>query len=598
MTIKHKFRGKEVVKRKKSFRTGAALAAACAAISLAACGGGGGDAGFSMLPQQVAVAQPQEPSATPTQASLPVQDSVATQAPVPEPGAVSEPVPAPDAVAVPVPQVAANPVVTTVTLNGRATYDSIPNNLNNGLDYAAAVAKPIRAASVEILDPNGAPVASATTDDNGMYSATVPANTTLTVRVQALLLRSGAGANWDVSVRDNTSQDALYSIRSDAFPSGVVALARDLHAASGWGVAGYTDTRAAAPFAVMDAVYASMRKVESVAPATQFPALKVFWSSNNVGAGGDKSLGQIGTSHFAKGQGIYVLGRENVDTDEFDDSVIVHEWGHYYQTVFSRDDSVGGGHSQADRLDRRVAFSEGWGTGLSGIVLERDHYTDSSGHLQAVGSRSDLARGVQVNPGWYREYSILHIFWRLNREVGFRPIHEAMTSELFTKRAPLTSIHSFTAAFNAVAPNSAPALQQILRSQNISAELNDPFGLLEINAGDLPAVPNALPMHVEADVGVATAACVSNAAGSPNKLGNFAYFHFTAPASRDYHWLLAPTTDGTNLGIEFYRGGNLPQFRRGAPPARIATALTAGADYIAAVKDLNGTPACFNLTIE
>ena len=74
-----------------------------------------------------------------------------------------------------------------------------------------------------------------------------------------------------------------------------------------------------------------------------------------------------------------MLGKENVDTDEYDASVIAHEWGHYYQSAFSRDDSPGGAHSGGDRLDRRVAFSEGWGNAWSGIALARSNYTDSSG---------------------------------------------------------------------------------------------------------------------------------------------------------------------------------------------------------------------------
>ena len=580
MAIKHKQRGKAVTARSRAFRTFAALTAAYAAISLAACGGGGGGgeagtAGFPVMPQQLATAPP-------------------ASVPAPEPLPTSGPIAAPPA--------AADPVVGTVTLTGKVTYDSVPNR-NGPLVYADTVAKPVRAASVEILDAKGALVAAATTDDSGIYKATVPARTMLTVRVQAQLLRSGAGANWDVSVRDNTTQNAVYSMEAAEFPSGVGAPRRDLHAASGWGGAGYTGPRAAAPFAVMDTVYASMQKVEAAAPGTRFPALKVFWSANNLGAVGDKSLGQIGTSHFVNritGAEMYIRGRENVDTDEFDSSVIAHEWGHYYQAAFSRDDTIGGRHAGPDRVDRRVAFSEGWGTGFSGIVLERNNFMDSTGDKQARGGGFDLSRGPQDNPGWYRELSIQHIFWSLNAQVGFKPIHDAMTSVPFKTHAPVTSIHSFAAAFNAVAPDSAPVLAALLRSQGISDAPNDPFGLLETNAGGLPEVPNVLPMHTEAQVGVAAAACVSNVAGSTNKLGNYRYLRFTAPASREYRWALAPTTEGADLAVSFYRGGVVPEWTRKAPaqpPVTVAN-LTAGFDYIAAVQDRNGTSACFNLTIQ
>jgi hypothetical protein len=132
----------------------------------------------------------------------------------------------------------------------------------------------------------------------------------------------------------------------------------------------------------MDTVYTAMQKVLSVAPATAFPPLKVFWSVNNTKFSGDIAQGQIGTTFFLardSGAEIYVLGKADLDTDEFDAPVIAHEWGHYYQASFSRDDSTGGAHSTSDLVDRRLAFSEGWGNAWSGIALGRSNYVDSGG---------------------------------------------------------------------------------------------------------------------------------------------------------------------------------------------------------------------------
>lgn len=516
------------------------------------------------------------------------------------------------------PPVATTPPITKVTLTGKVTYDSVPNT-NGPLDYAGMVAKPVRAASLDVVDDKGASLARATTGEDGTYTVVVPAGTMLKVRVEARLFRSGRAPSWDVTVRDNTRENALHTLDSKTFASGTVALKQDLHADSGWDskavnpfepgflqlpvpLGAYTATRAAAPFAVMDTVYTAMQKVQSAAPATKFPALKVFWSPNNRPAKGVKADGEIEISHFVQtldGPALYILGKEDVDTDEFDSSVIVHEWGHYYQAVFSRDDSPGGLHAGVDRLDRRVAFSEGWGNGWSGIVLGRSNYADSSTPGQAQGVNLDLSQGPTDDPGWYREFTVQSILWNLNAQVGFKPIHDALTSERFKTRAALTSIHSFVDAFNAVAPASMQALAALLRPQGISDASDNPFGLLETNAGT-PPVANALPMHIEAQVGVAKATCVSNEAGTRNKLGNFSYFHFTAPQSRNYPLVLLPSTEGTSMDISVFRGGALPQFTMGAPGESSIpnVALTAGADYIAAVRDLNGTPACFSLTIQ
>jgi len=484
----------------------------------------------------------------------------------------------------------------SVTLSGTATYESVPN-ASGPLLYSATSVKPVRGAMVEVLDATtSAQLAVSATDDSGAYSVSVPANTTIFVRVRAQLSRSGVGPSWDVSVRDNTQGSALYSMQSPAFGSGAAASTRDLRAATGWGGSSYTGQRVAAPFAVLDTVYTAMQKVLSVAPATAFPALRVFWSPNNAPAAGSIAAGQIGSTFFinrSSGREIYVLGKENVDTDEFDSPVIAHEWGHYYQSAFSRDDSPGGSHSLDERVDRRLAFSEGWGNGWSGIALERSNYVDSVGAQQSRGGNVNLAAGPLTNPGWYREGSIQTIFWNLNRQVGFKPIHDAMTGILFRSGAPVTSIHPFTAAFNVTSPGSAPALASLLSGQNINAAANDPYGDAETNAGGTPTIPNVVqPMYRTATVGGAsTQACVSNVEGDDNKLGSFAYLRFTAPTSRDYQFIVGGPV-GASPDFDIFRGGLV---------ARSGNRVGLGAgDYVLAVSDLNnsGSPTCFNVTIQ
>lgn len=489
------------------------------------------------------------------------------------------------------------PLGSSVTLTGTATYESVPNT-SGPLVYASTTAKPVRGAMLEVLDAtSSAQLAVSTTDDSGAYSVSVPANTSIVVRVRAQLTRTGAGPSWDVSVRDNTQSSALYSMQSSAFSSGAAASTRDLRAGSGWGGSSYTSQRVAAPFAVLDTVYTAMQKVLSVAPATAFPVLRVFWSPNNAPAGGSVAAGQIGSTFFinrSTGREIYVLGKENVDTDEYDSPVIAHEWGHYYQSAFSRDDSPGGSHSLDERVDRRLAFSEGWGNGWSGIALGRNNYVDSVGAQQARGGNVNLAVGPATNPGWYREGSIQSIFWNLNQQVGFKPIHDAMTGILFRSGAPVSSIHPFTAAFNSASPGSASALAGLLSGQNISTAANDPYGDNETNSGGLPAIPNVVqPMYRLATVGGApTQACVSNIEGDDNKLGSFAYLRFNAPANRDYQFTVNGGPAGANPDFDIFRGGLV---------SRSSNKVSLGAgEYVLAVSDLNnsGASTCFNVTIQ
>ncbi len=128
----------------------------------------------------------------------------------------------------------------------------------------------------------------------------------------------------------------------------------------------------AAPFAILDSIYQAMKKVRDADSSAVFPKLKANWSIYNVpaGTGSEYELrsGLIGTTHFDGDGNLYILGDADSDTDEYDDHVIIHEWGHYFEQSFSRADSIGGPHGSGDRLDIRVAFGEGWENAFSAIV--------------------------------------------------------------------------------------------------------------------------------------------------------------------------------------------------------------------------------------
>lgn len=494
--------------------------------------------------------------------------------------------------------IAALPVASTVTLSGTATYVSVPNP-SGALVYGASTPKPIRGASVEIVDSATAAVlATATTDGSGAYSAVLPANTQVLVRVKAQMVQSGSGANWDVTVRDNTQSDAIYALESPSFSTGVASLARDVQAPSGWDGSRYATARVAAPFAVLDTVYAAQAKMLSVAPGTTFPALKVYWSANNVPAVGNPALGQIGTTSFTLSGGaraIYVLGKENVDTDEYDSPVIAHEWGHYYQSAFSRDDSPGGSHALTDRLDRRVAFSEGWGNAWSGIALGRSNYTDSVGPGQGQGASIDLSASV-AGPGWFREASIHLILWRLNSQVGFQPINDTLTGAAFKNGVAVTSIHPFTAAFGAVAPASASVLANLLTSEQISAAPSDPLGTSETNNGGVNGV---LPMYRTATVGGSTTACVTNSQGAGNKLGSYVYLRFTLPSAGTHTITVSGGGAAADPDFEVYAGRLIDQSLGFGTSETKAVSLPAG-DNVLVINDYNNssTSTCFNVSIQ
>ncbi|MDH5484320.1 MAG: hypothetical protein OEY43_03710, partial [Gammaproteobacteria bacterium] len=284
-----------------------------------------------------------------------------------------------------------------VSVSGVISYDRVPHNPDGSLDYTAAfVSMPVRGATVDAVYPGG--VQSAATDVNGNYQICVPKDTNgMIIRAYAEMKATGQ-PGWDFTVVDNTQGQALYSIQTAPF--NVLAsniTAKNRHAQTVWGGSSYTKHEAA-PFAILDSIYDAYRTVLNECKGAQFPALKINWSENNVDVSGSPVDGNITTTAF-DGEQIYVLGKEDADTDEYDGHVIIHEWAHYFEHNFSRLDSIGGSHSGGDILDIRVAFSEGFSNAYSAISTGDVNYYDSGGGNQSQGFFFNLEDNNCTNSG-------------------------------------------------------------------------------------------------------------------------------------------------------------------------------------------------------
>jgi hypothetical protein len=384
----------------------------------------------------------------------------------------------------------------TVTISGAVTFDRVYHAVDGGLDYGNIVQKPIRGAVVEAVC--NSTIATTTTDAAGLYSLNVPAGTSnMLIRVKAQMLQTGTPA-WNFRVINNTSNGVLYALDSSRFISDT-SMMLNLNAASGWGVSSYTPTRAAAPFAILDSVYDAFQKVLQADPVAVFPALNINWSVNNVPSGGNVAIGQITTSHF-NGTQIYILGAANIDTDEYDDHVIIHEWGHYFEHNFSRADNIGGSHSSGDVLDIRVAFGEGFGNAYSAIASDDPIYADANGSLQAGGFTINMETncpGGNTNRGWYSECSVQSVLYDLYDSatgdadaltMGFTPLYNVLVNE--QKNTPaMTSIFSFVDALKQNNSGSVTDIDALLVAQSIDS-VADAYGSTQTtnNSGSADAL--------------------------------------------------------------------------------------------------------------
>lgn len=393
-----------------------------------------------------------------------------------------------------------------VTISGIAMYEFPPPAAGcRGLDFTAMERRPIRQATIQVLDATTDAVLDAgVTTDAGDFALTVDANTQVYLRVRAELERTGVPA-WNVEVRDNTVTESatgnalplenrpLYVLDTAPFGSGNVDLARDVTAGTGWNNSTnrYTSTRAAAPFAVLDTAYAGMLLVLAEEPDAVFEPLDIFWSVDNVPADGT-APGEIGTSFYSSDNHLFLLGAAGSDADEFDDHVVAHEWGHYFEDAFSRSDSIGGAHSLGDALDMRVAFGEGFATALSGIALDDPIYCDtttSSGF--DINIEEDGSGGT---PGWFNETSIMELIYDLwdvdsdaaaadDGSIGFGPVYRVMT-EAQALTPAFTSIFSFATALKMENPLDDVFIDGLLAAQDIQGEGMTAFGSTETNDGD------------------------------------------------------------------------------------------------------------------
>lgn len=106
----------------------------------------------------------------------------------------------------------------------------------------------------------------------------------------------------------------------------------------------------------------------------------------------------------------------NQDTDHFDDTVIMHETGHYLEDVCGGMDSPGGSHYGLYRGDPRLMWSEGWGNFIGVHMLRNNvsliypnivsdtsttdgwrYYLDTKGYDDTISNTTSGSMLIRIN---------------------------------------------------------------------------------------------------------------------------------------------------------------------------------------------------------
>lgn len=335
-----------------------------------------------------------------------------------------------------------------VVITGTATYEyykpvATPGSMQGLTTDTGGVpfTKPIRRAEVRVKNSGGTIVQCGVTDDTGAMNISIerPASTqSITLEVIA----RGDNSYVKASVLDKVATKLLYIVKVtfDVTPSSTAITSPAL-------VAPATGALEGGAFHIFDRIVEVndfLRNNSTDASCslcqafTVAPKVTVFWSkgfnpASYFGETSPLSFFDVSGS-LASFPALYILGGSDgdvdyADTDHFDESVIIHEYGHFLESTFWRSDSPGGYHNGNMTIDPRLAFSEGFANFLPSAVIGRSTYIDTIGSpngsadvgvfLDLENERGTLSDGIRdkiittstIGEGVYREVSVARAFY-------------------------------------------------------------------------------------------------------------------------------------------------------------------------------------------
>jgi hypothetical protein len=298
---------------------------------------------------------------------------------------------------------------------------------------AVAAPKPIRYAEVEVLDSSGNRYQCLETNSSGQFTLVLPQNN------QVYTIR--------VSSRANNSNVKAY-VMSDPWNNTHYSISGTVTASNNTGgtltASATTGSLTGGAFNILDQILEAniyLKNNTNAVPCTTLngcsaftvaPLLYAYWKK---GFNPNTYLGNSatnGVSFYLRGTNeLYILGGINgdvntKDTDHFDNTIILHEYGHFIEDTYSVSDSRGGQHYGNTTIDPRLAWSEAFANFFQAAVTNNPVYRDTLGNVDgtpAVYIDEDLENtdsaddGTGADPltdpgqGVFREFAITRALW-------------------------------------------------------------------------------------------------------------------------------------------------------------------------------------------
>ncbi|MCB0349959.1 MAG: hypothetical protein KDD38_02175 [Bdellovibrionales bacterium] len=325
-----------------------------------------------------------------------------------------------------------------VTITGTATFESRAYTPSSGLG-AIGAPKPIRYAEVVAYSPEGNIVQCTETDTSGNFSLQMPTSSdTYSLHVYS----RGDNASVKASVLNCPEENAPYSISATVTPDVTKSVGTINADADNAG------ELLGAAFNIYDQIVQANDFFRAEVGTCAFtgcnaftvaPKVQIYWEKGfNPNSYFDSSSGL--SFYLPSYRKLYILGGidgdiYNSDTDHFDNSVILHEYGHFIEDVYTDTDSPGGSHSGNSIIDPRLAWGEGWGNFIQAAIRNEAKYRDTDGTPNASNPASTsmyifnipletTAATCVTNPnksgcdipifaaeGNFREFSVARMLW-------------------------------------------------------------------------------------------------------------------------------------------------------------------------------------------
>ena len=243
--------------------------------------------------------------------------------------------------------------------------------------------RPIRFAEVRIIAGRDTLVTGAT-DENGDFAIVVPGSIAQSITAVCVTTAS-ARSDLPLEVRvaeDNLTSGDLYSVMSEP-----VEANGTFPVQMGRTVAGFESDIGKA-FNIWDVVVDGMEFLASREAHGTLPTVRltVLWRLDHA---------RSGSFYRRSGKFIYVGNHTG-----YDDTIILHELGHYVDDVFSVSDSPGGSHSLGDnRQDIRLSWAEGLATFLGSSMRRFKGYPRPDLYVNTDGEALSFSYEIESLTG-------------------------------------------------------------------------------------------------------------------------------------------------------------------------------------------------------